>query len=233
MSKRHAASRRRTYGRRQHELHERMDRRDRARRADRAWRAGQDVGLDPVSVHRRAADRAALRLRRLMAVYQGARRRAPLPLGLDALAGATAAAARAASASPRPTRATRHADAPAPAARAPRPRRAARRPSSIGLALAAIVIVFSAAFLSLSQSVRVAATGYDIVRLVSEHDRLEAIRQDLRVGRRAAPQRARDPQAGARRRPRPARRAAPHPRPLASDARCSVEPIRGAACSCS
>jgi hypothetical protein len=55
----------------------------------------------------------------------------------------------------------------------------ARRPSSVGIALAAIVIVFSAAFLSLSQSVRVAATGYDIVRLESEHDRLSAIRQDL------------------------------------------------------
>jgi hypothetical protein len=41
------------------------------------------------------------------------------------------------------------------------------------------VLVFIAAFLSLSQSVRVAATGYDIVRLVSEHERLVAIRQDL------------------------------------------------------
>ena len=41
------------------------------------------------------------------------------------------------------------------------------------------MIVFSAAFLSLSQSVRVAATGYDTVRLVSEGDRLNAIRQDL------------------------------------------------------
>jgi cell division protein FtsL len=49
----------------------------------------------------------------------------------------------------------------------------------VGIALAAIVLVFSAAFLSLSQSVRVAATGYDIVRLASEHDRLQAIRQDL------------------------------------------------------
>jgi len=47
------------------------------------------------------------------------------------------------------------------------------------MALAAIVLIFAAAFLSLSQSVRVAATGYDIVRLVSEHDRLDAIRQDL------------------------------------------------------
>ena len=49
MSKRHAASRRRTYGRRQHELHERMDRRTERVRADRAWRAGQDLGLDPIS----------------------------------------------------------------------------------------------------------------------------------------------------------------------------------------
>jgi uncharacterized protein YlxW (UPF0749 family) len=56
---------------------------------------------------------------------------------------------------------------------------ASRRPSTVGIALAAIVLVFSAAFLSLSQSVRVAATSYDIVRLVSEHDRLQAVRQDL------------------------------------------------------
>ena len=49
------------------------------------------------------------------------------------------------------------------------------------MALAAIVIVFSAAFLSLSQSVRVAATGYDIVRLRSEHERLDAVRQDLQA----------------------------------------------------
>ncbi|HUG29960.1 MAG TPA: hypothetical protein VMQ65_05565 [Candidatus Limnocylindria bacterium] len=110
-----------------------------------------------------------------MAAYQGARRRAPLPLGLDALTkdrergsrGAAGATAR-----PRPhiTGARRSATAD---------RRT--RPSSIGVALAAIVIVFSAAFLSLSQSVRVAATGYDIVRLVSEHERLDAIRQDLQA----------------------------------------------------
>jgi cell division protein FtsB len=117
-----------------------------------------------------------------MAVYQGARRRTPLPLGLDALA-------------PNRDRGARRLDGPAPTRSSERPARATHatgsrraaaaerrrgRPSSIGIALAAIVIVFSAAFLSLSQSVRVAATGYDIVRLVSEHDRLEAIRQDLR-----------------------------------------------------
>ena len=49
MSKRHSASRRRTYGRRQHELHERMDRRAERVRADRTWRAGSEPGLDPVS----------------------------------------------------------------------------------------------------------------------------------------------------------------------------------------
>lgn len=110
-----------------------------------------------------------------MAVYQGARRRAPLPLGLDALAGRRdrAGDTRAAAASHAATRASS------------RKRRSAtavsrRRPSSVGIALAAIVIVFGAAFLSLSQSVRVAATGYDIVRLVSERDRLQAISQDLR-----------------------------------------------------
>ena len=121
-----------------------------------------------------------------MAVYQGARRRVPLPLGLDGLtrdrddarrgaerpapraAAGTAGAARTASKKTRAARGSRKARA-----------LAVRRPSTVGIALAAIVLVFTAAFLSLSQSVRVAATGYDIVRLVSEHDRLQAIRQDL------------------------------------------------------
>lgn len=48
MSKRHSASRRRTYGRRQHELHERVDRRAERVRADRAGRAGHELGMDPV-----------------------------------------------------------------------------------------------------------------------------------------------------------------------------------------
>ena len=45
MSKRHTASRRRSYGRRQHELHERIERRH-DRRAERAWRSGNGSGLD-------------------------------------------------------------------------------------------------------------------------------------------------------------------------------------------
>ena len=116
-----------------------------------------------------------------MAVYQGARRRNPLPLGLDALApnrdrgGKADATATSRRPQARKARAT-HATGSRRSAASGR-RRA--RPSSIGVALSAIVIVFSAAFLSLSQSVRVAATGYDIVRLVSDHDRLEAVRQDL------------------------------------------------------
>ena len=121
-----------------------------------------------------------------MAVYQGARRRSPLPLGLDALVGGQGArgsrrpAASDAVAAGRTRGAATRAASRAGASRAERKGRARTRPSSVGFALAAIVIVFSTAFLSLSQSVRVAATGYDIVRLVSDHDRLDAIRQDLR-----------------------------------------------------
>ena len=127
-----------------------------------------------------------------MAVHQGARRRSPLPLGLDALTGgqggrrSTGTGARRTAANdavaPGKTRgaASRVATRASGASRAERASRRRTRPSSIGMAIVAIVIVFSAAFLSLSQSVRVAATGYDIVRLISEHDRLDAIRQDLR-----------------------------------------------------
>lgn len=49
----------------------------------------------------------------------------------------------------------------------------------VSLALAGIVVTFSVAFVSLSQSVQVAATSYDIVRLQSEHDRLVALQQEL------------------------------------------------------
>jgi hypothetical protein len=48
MSKRHTASRRRSYGRRQHELHERIDRITERRRGERAWRASHDPSLDPL-----------------------------------------------------------------------------------------------------------------------------------------------------------------------------------------
>jgi hypothetical protein len=116
-----------------------------------------------------------------MAIYEGARRRAPLPLGLDGLMREGRGARAGRDAAPEQT-SKQTSKRLGRAAAARRPARAAKkrpRPSSVGIALSAIVLVFSAAFLSLSQSVRVAATGYDIVRLVSEHDRLDAIRQDL------------------------------------------------------
>jgi hypothetical protein len=117
-----------------------------------------------------------------MAVYQGARQPAALPLGLDALTSRRAEERSGADRTrSRQSSASRGATSRARASARGRAARAitARRPSTVGIVLAAIVLVFSAAFLSLSQSVRVAATGYDIVRLVSEHDRLQAIRQDL------------------------------------------------------
>jgi hypothetical protein len=123
-----------------------------------------------------------------MAVYEGARRKAALPLGLDGLGGSrhggdrsarSGGVGQAGAAGHAGTKARSRPKGRLAAAAARRRATAARRPSSVGIALAAIVIVFGAAFLSLSQSVRVAATGYDIVRLVSEQDRLHAIRQDL------------------------------------------------------
>lgn len=107
-----------------------------------------------------------------MAVYQGARPRAGLELPWL-----------------RPGRSARRTTDPGPAIR-PTSRRATRattksRPGirgqrRVGVALAGIVVAFSVGFVSLSQSVRVAATSYDITRLASEHDRLAALQQDLR-----------------------------------------------------
>jgi len=117
-----------------------------------------------------------------MAVYQGARRRSALPLGLDGLAdGAGRTRRGTAGRSPRDDTSSRTGTVsrPASARRADRAGGHHARPSSVGLTIAAIAIVFSVAFLSLSQSVRVAATGYDIVRLASEQERLEAVKQDL------------------------------------------------------
>lgn len=95
-----------------------------------------------------------------MAVYQGARRRGfeiPRPtFGLDA-----------------PQLARRGRRVPGGLVRAGRPTR-------VGTVLTGIVVAFVLAFLSLSQSVRVAATSYDIVRLGSEWERLDAQRQELR-----------------------------------------------------
>jgi cell division protein FtsB len=58
--------------------------------------------------------------------------------------------------------------------------RARRGPSRISILLAAIVVAFGAAFFSLSQDVRVSATGYELDRLSSAHMRLESQADDLR-----------------------------------------------------
>ena len=116
-----------------------------------------------------------------MAVYQGARQRAGLDLpwlrpgrGSRPTSGAVPDIGPTARPSARP--AVRR------AARSSRTTRSRARLGQrrVGLALGGILVVFSVGFVSLSQSVRVAATSYDITRLVSEHDRLSALEQDLR-----------------------------------------------------
>ena len=69
--------------------------------------------------------------------------------------------------------------------------RARRRTGRVGFTLGAIVLTFLLAFFSLAQTVRVSATGYDIDRLLSERERLEArgrqLQSDLnRLGREPA-----------------------------------------------
>ncbi|HEY5434332.1 MAG TPA: hypothetical protein VIK13_03805 [Candidatus Limnocylindrales bacterium] len=58
--------------------------------------------------------------------------------------------------------------------------RARRGPSRMALLLSAIVIAFAAAFFSLSQDIRVSATGYEMDRLATQEMRLQAQAQDLR-----------------------------------------------------
>lgn len=69
--------------------------------------------------------------------------------------------------------------------------RAGRRTDRLGLILGTIVVVFTLAFFSLAQQVRVSATGLDIGRLSLERQRLDAraddVRSDLdRLGREPA-----------------------------------------------
>jgi hypothetical protein len=58
--------------------------------------------------------------------------------------------------------------------------RARRGPSRMSILLAAIVVAFSAAFFSLSQDIRVSASGYEVDRLVTQQQRLEARAADIR-----------------------------------------------------
>jgi len=58
--------------------------------------------------------------------------------------------------------------------------RARRGPSRLAILLAAIVVAFAGAFFSLSQDIRVSATGYEVDRLVTQQQRLDARAIDLR-----------------------------------------------------
>lgn len=58
--------------------------------------------------------------------------------------------------------------------------RAQRRPRRVGIILGAIVVAFLLAFFSLSQTVRVAATGYEAERLRTTIEQLDARARDLR-----------------------------------------------------
>jgi cell division protein FtsB len=103
-----------------------------------------------------------------VAIYQGASPRAGL--AVDRVArrrGSYAPAAALAPATAIPRRRARSAV------------RAGRRPDRVGLVLGGIVLAFMLAFFSLAQSVRVSATGYDLAAIQAEHDRLEAVQQDL------------------------------------------------------
>jgi hypothetical protein len=50
----------------------------------------------------------------------------------------------------------------------------------MSILLAAIVVAFSGAFFSLSQDIRVSASGYEVDRLVTQQQRLEARAADIR-----------------------------------------------------
>jgi hypothetical protein len=98
-----------------------------------------------------------------MAVYEGARPRGlTLPLPGRPLAG-------------------RRAPAPERSSRRGRIRIGVASPriGRLGSALGLIVVLFLVGFLWLAQSVRVSATSYDIVRLASQHDRLQGLARDL------------------------------------------------------
>jgi hypothetical protein len=58
--------------------------------------------------------------------------------------------------------------------------RAHRGPSRISILLAAIVVAFAGAFFSLSQDIRVSATGYELDRLATQQRQLQNDAQDLR-----------------------------------------------------
>ncbi len=58
--------------------------------------------------------------------------------------------------------------------------RVRRGPSRLAILLAAIVIAFAGAFFSLSQDIRVSATGYELDRLATTQQQLQGQVEDLR-----------------------------------------------------
>jgi hypothetical protein len=101
-----------------------------------------------------------------MAVYQGARQRATIVLPRAPGLG-------------RGTAAPRTGTAALPRRRARSAVRAHRGASRISLLLGAIVVAFAAAFFSLSQDIRVSATGYELDRLATQHRLLDSRADDL------------------------------------------------------
>src|SRR5262245_4225313 len=101
-----------------------------------------------------------------MAVYQGARQRPTIVLPRAPGLGRGSAG-------------TRTGTTPLPRRRARSAVRARRGASRISLLLGAIVVAFAAAFFSLSQDIRVSATGYELDRLATQHRLLQDRADDL------------------------------------------------------
>ena len=212
MSKRHQASRRKTYGRRQHEVRERQDRAQHAEGFD--FELG-DWGSDA----RPTRSASSIRAVRASASCSATERWPSTRVHVLGSSGC------------------RCVRGSSPARRCARRRvrgafRAGRRTNRLGIVLGGIVVAFMLAFFSLAQEVRVSATGLDIGRLQVERQRLDAPGRGARFGREPARSRAGDPQARDRCRPRPARRAHRPASPLIDrGTRCWAEPTRAAACS--
>ena len=103
-----------------------------------------------------------------MAVYQGARQRTTIVLPRAPRIGQGRGAT-----------ATQPVAGALPRRRARSAVRARRGASRISLLLGAIVVAFSAAFFSLSQDIRVSATGYELDRLAAQQRLLDDHADDL------------------------------------------------------
>jgi hypothetical protein len=103
-----------------------------------------------------------------VAVYQGARQRTTIVLPRAPRLG-----------SARGTAGTQPGAAVLPRRRARSAVRARRGASRVSLLLGAIVVAFAAAFFSLSQDIRVSATGYELDRLATQERLLDDQADDL------------------------------------------------------